>query len=196
MPPAKPIHPSTVHFPIAFLALAFSFDIVYHLSDRLPKAVTNQFPPYADLTRFSFYLLSIGLFSTIPAVVTGVREAVVSVQKQGLWEEGEKNKGETTFVVREKFKAMIAHAVIQDAVLIATATIWYQKRNAANNSLAGKVGVGSFSTGAAAYAPTNAMVIGEAILLAMIAMGGNIGHVLAFNFGMGLSVGGGKKKQK
>ena len=185
---SKPIHPAAVHFPIAFLALSFGLDIVHQLSPQLPKSVTSNLPPSTDLTRASYYLLSLGLIMAVPALVTGIREAIVGVNKQGLYEADGKT-------IRTKFKAMIAHAVINDVVLAGAAYIWYTRRSAAANTIAGKLGLGSAATGAAAYAPAGWMVAVEAALMAGMFMAANIGGVLAYNFGMGLNVGGGAAKK-
>ena len=142
----------------------------------------------------SYYLLSIGLLTAIPTLLTGIREAVVLVQRQGLYEpaEGVGNG----MVMRTKVKAMIAHAVANDVVMAATAYIWYTKRNAARNSFAGKMGMGSVSTGAAAYAPTTGIVIAEAALFVLLMVAANIGGTLIYVFGIGFSAGGGSKGKK
>lgn len=178
-----------MHFPIAFLALSWGLDIVNQLSPNLPKAITSNLAVSTDLTRASYYLLSIGLITAVPAVVTGVREAIVQVNKQGL-KDAQGN-------MRTKSKAMIAHAVANDVVLAGATYIWWLKRSAAADSLVGKLGVSSVSTGAAAYAPEPWMVGVEAGIMVLMFVAANIGGTLAYVFGMGFSAGGsgGKKTQ-
>ncbi|KAK3726010.1 hypothetical protein LTR37_000158 [Vermiconidia calcicola] len=189
----KPVHPAVVHFPLAFLILAFGLDIVHSLSPKLPQAFSSKLAPSTDLTRASYFLLSAGLLTGVPALVTGGREAVMLIAKQGMWESD--SKGES--VVRTKVKAMIAHAVVNDLVLGLTTLVWYKKRQNATNTLAGKMGVGSASTGAAAYQASTWMVFLEAFLFVGLIMGANIGGSLTYIFGIGFNAGGnsGKKKQ-
>ncbi|KAF2481304.1 hypothetical protein BDY17DRAFT_301060 [Neohortaea acidophila] len=184
----KPVHPATVHFPIAFLSLSFALDIIHELSPRLPKNLASKLPISTDLTRLSYFLLSAGLITLLPALVTGVREAVVLISKQGI--------KEADGTVRPKVKALIAHAVFNDIVAAVSAYVWYQKRSNAANTVAGKLGVGSLATGAAAYAPERWMVVAEAPILALLFMAANIGGVLAYNFGIGFSAGGAGAKKK
>lgn len=127
----------------------------------------------------------------IPALVTGIREAAVAINKQGLYESDATG---TSVTMREKFKAMIAHAVFNDVVVGVTTYVWYQRRQNAKNTLAGKLGVGTLSTGYAAYSPDTWMVVTEGFLFVGLMMAANIGGVLAYNFGMGQSIGAAKKK--
>ena len=187
--PSKPVHPAAVHFPIAFLSLSWGIDILNHLSPNLPKSISSNLAISTDLTRASYYLLSIGLITAIPALVTGIREAIVQVNKQGL-KDAQGN-------MRTKSKAMIAHAVSNDIVMGVATYIWYLKRSAAADTIAGKLGVGTASTAAAAYAPEAWMVGVEAGIMALMFVSANIGGTLAYVFGMGFSAGGsgGKKTQ-
>lgn len=142
------------------------------------------------MTRLSYFLLSAGLITAVPALITGIREAVVLVSKQGMWESDD--TGITT-VMRPKVKAMIAHAVFNDIVMGVSTYVWYNKRANAAKSVAGKVGI---PVGAAAYQPEGWMVATEAPIMILMFMAANIGGVLAYNFGIGLSVGSSSKKKQ
>ena len=146
------------------------------------------------MTRASYYLLSLGLIMAIPTLASGMREAGVAVNKGGLYESDATG---TSVRLREKFKPMIAHIIINDIQLGLATLVWYKRRVAAKNTLAGKLGVGSLATGAAAYAPETWMIVTEGICFLLLMMGANAGGVLVYNFGMGFSAAssGGKKKQ-
>lgn len=181
------MHPAAVHFPIAFLALSFGLDILHQLqiTNRLPSSISKGLPLSPDMTRMSYFLLSAGLITAIPAIVTGGREAIVLLSKQGM--------KDTDGTVRPKVKAMFAHAIFNDVVIAVSTYIWYQKRANAAHSVAGKVGI---PVGAAAYQPENWMVYTEAPIMLLMFMAANIGGVLAYNFGIGFSAGGGSGAKK
>lgn len=182
-----------MHFPIAFLALSYALDITHQLTPTLPASFTSRLPPSTDLTRLSYFLLSAGLIAAVPALVTGVREAVVLIAKQGMYETDSTGYGVT---MRTKVKALIAHAVFNDLVLGLTFLVWYKKRAAAEATLAGKLGLGSVAaTGAAAYAPALWMVVLEGLLFGGLMMAANIGSSLTYIFGVGFTAGGGIKKK-
>lgn len=165
---------------------------MHQLSPRLPNFISTSLPPPTDITRASYYLISLGLIMAVPALVTGVREGLVAVNKQGLFESDAKGNS----VMREKFKPMIAHVVINDVVLGLATYVWYQRRQAAKVTLAGKLGFGSASTAAAAYDPKTWMVVVEAFCLLGLGAAANAGGVLAYNFGMGMSIGAAPIKDK
>ena len=143
----------------------------------------------------SYFLLSTGLILAIPALVTGIREAVVLISKQGMYESDATGD---VVKLRSKVAAMIMHALFFDTVLGVSTWIWLRKRNNAVYSPLGKLGLGTASTASAAYGPENWMVYTEIPMFIMTLMATNIGHVLVLNFGIGFSAGGGggsKKKQ-
>ncbi|KAK5165927.1 uncharacterized protein LTR77_008851 [Saxophila tyrrhenica] len=193
MAPMKPIHPAAVHFPIAFLALAFGLDILHTLSGSLPSTITKSLPPPTDLTRASYHLLSLGLITAVPALVTGVREAVVLIAKQGMYETDASGYGVT---MRTKVKALIAHAVANDLVMGLSLLVWYKKRANASETMLGKMGVGSLGTGEATYQPATWMVVLEGLLFAGLMMAANIGGSLTYIFGIGFAAGGGGASKK
>ncbi|KAK4542909.1 hypothetical protein LTR36_006098 [Oleoguttula mirabilis] len=186
-PLKKPVHPAAVHFPIAFIGLAVGLDVLHALTPRLPALITNSLPVANDLTRASYFLLSLGLLASIPAITTGIGEAKKAIDKQGLYE----RDGKT---IKQKFKAVIAHAIANDIVIGLMTYIWYCRRSAAKNSLAGKLGVGSVGTAEAAYAPVMWMVVVEALMGGLQLFAANIGGSLTYNYGFGMAIGAGGKK--
>jgi uncharacterized membrane protein len=128
------------------------------------------------MTRASYYLLSMGLLSAIPAVVTGGREFIMMLKKQGMYEADGKT-------VRTKVKATIAHALANDVVLAISTYIWYTRRSQVKDTLAGKVP----GSAAAAYAPSSAIVFAEGAIMALLVFAANIGGTLTYNYGVGFS---------
>jgi hypothetical protein len=83
-------------------------------------------------------------------------------------------------------------------VLAATTYVWWTRRQQANATLAGKLGVGSLATVEAAYAPQMWQVIAEVIAMGVLFFAASIGGALTYNYGVGMSIGkagGGKKVQ-
>lgn len=172
----KPVHPAVVHFPIAFLFTAYTLDILHTYRTSLPAFAQNALLGPNDITRSSYYLLSLGLLTAIPAVVTGGRELVMMISKQGMHEADGKT-------VRTKVKATIAHAVANDIVIAVSTYIWYSRRAQVKDTIAGKIP----GTAAAAYAPSSAFVFAEFLTLGLLLMGANIGGTLTYNYGVGFS---------
>ncbi|KXS96432.1 hypothetical protein AC578_3215 [Pseudocercospora eumusae] len=169
----KPVHPATVHFPISFLFLGYALDTLNHVRSSLPNGVSSNLASPNDMTRASYYLLSLGLITAIPAVVTGGRELMVMLNKQGM--------KDADGTVKPKVKAAFAHAVFNDVVLALSTYIWYHKRSLANQTLQLQGNVES------AYAPSKGMVIAGVIATILMLMAANIGGVLTYNFGVGFS---------
>lgn len=98
--------------------------------------------------------------------------------------------------LKMKTKATIAHAVVNDVVLAANAFVWWSRRQAAEGTLAGKLGVGSLATKEAAYVPQTWMVVVEALSMALLFFGANIGGALTYNYGVGFSATSSKGKKQ
>ncbi|KAK5701209.1 hypothetical protein LTR17_022785 [Elasticomyces elasticus] len=186
-PLKKPIHPAVVHMPIAFIGLACALDVLNTFSTSLPGFISNNLLVANDATRASYYMLSLGLLFSIPAVTTGVGEAKKAIDKQGLYEKDGKT-------IKQKFKGVIAHAIANDIVIVVMAYIWYCRRSAAKQSLLGKVGLSSVATPEASYAPAFWMVVLEALMGGLQLFSANIGGSLTYNYGFGMNIGGGGKK--
>lgn len=164
-------------------------DALYALRSNLPGMITNNLPPDTDLTRASYWLLSIGLITAVPTVMSGTAQAYKMVAKQGMYQADGKT-------IKDKVKATIAHAVVNDISLFATAYVWWTRRQIAATTIAGKMGVGSVSTSSAAYAPATWMVAAEVVAMMLMFFGASIGGSLTYNYGIGFSaMSSGKKTQ-
>ena len=186
---SKPVHPAAVHFPIAFLGLAYGLDLAHTFSGSLPGFIANNIPGAADISRITYFLFSLGLITALPAWITGVREAVVQISRTGMFE-----VQEYSTVMREKFKPMIAHAVFNNVHLALATFVWYRRRAALKDSVAGKL-IGTNNPAAAAYQPKTWMIAVEGLLFVILMAAANVGSVLTYNFGMGMQIGGGQKKK-
>jgi hypothetical protein len=144
-------------------------------------------PVANDVHRASYFLLSAGLLTSIPAVTTGIGEAKKAIDKQGLYEKDGKT-------IKQKFKGVIAHAIANDVVILVLTYIWYTRRSQAKNTIAGKLGMGSAGTAEAAYAPAFWMVVVEGVVAALLLFAANIGGSLTYNYGFGMAIGAGGKK--
>ncbi|KAF2765633.1 hypothetical protein EJ03DRAFT_319027 [Teratosphaeria nubilosa] len=186
-PLKKPVHPAAIHFPIAFLGLAVGLDVLHGLSGWLPASISNSLPIANDMTRASYFLLCLGLITSIPAVTTGIGEAKKAIDKQGLYEQDGKT-------IKQKFKGVIAHAIANDIVIAVMTYIWYCRRSMAKDTIAGKIGVTGLATPEAAYSPRTWMVVAEALMGALQLFAANIGGSLTYNYGFGMAIGAGGKK--
>lgn len=187
-PLKKPVHPAAIHFPIAFIFLAVGLDVLHALSPRLPARITNSLPIATDMTRASYFLLSLGLLFSIPAITTGIGEAKKAIDKQGLYEADGKT-------IKTKFKGVIAHALANDIVVAVMTYVWYCRRAAAKETLAGKLGAVVGATPEAAYTPMAWMVTVEALMLALQLFAANIGGSLTYNYGFGMAIGSGASRK-
>lgn len=178
-----------MHFPIAFLSLAYGLDILHTVKGNLPATITSYIPADFDLTRASYYLLGLGLITAVPAVITGGQQAVLLFSRQGMYEADGKT-------LKVKTKATIAHAVTNDIALAASAYVWYAKHKAATETVVGKLGL----TPEATYAPALWMVAAQVLAFGVLLFGASIGGALTYQYGVGFSATGtsnkvGKKSQ-
>lgn len=97
--------------------------------------------------------------------------------------------------LKEKTKKTIAHAVINDVMLAGAGYVWWLRRQAAQETLVGKMGVGSVSTGAAAYAPAGWQVVVEVLAMGLMLFAASIGGALTYNHGVGFAPAGKSSKK-
>jgi len=169
-----PLHPATVHFPLAFLFTSYAIDAVQPILPHLPSTIASFLPATTELTRISYYALSAGLLTSIPAVFSGGAQAWKMIQAQGIYESDNKT-------IKPKVQATIAHAASNDLLLIASAYSWYCRRQ---------------GTLINTYAPENWMIGMSVILLGGLLFSANLGGTLTYNYGMGMSMGKGKGKSQ
>jgi uncharacterized membrane protein len=91
-PPSHPVHPATVHFPVAFLALANILNLLYGATLYLPTSLpfTADKENLATLAILAYSSNVLGIVTSIPALVTGFAELYAMVQANGLYQTDEK----------------------------------------------------------------------------------------------------------
>ncbi|KAK5458470.1 hypothetical protein LTS15_004552 [Exophiala xenobiotica] len=175
-----PAHPALVHFPIAFNTLAWGLDILYALTTLWvkPAFLTSRFGSAStllDITRLSYFLMCAGLVTTIPAIMSGNKQLIGMISKNGgPWEKDAQGKAKSTMVPR--IKAGITHAAINDLVFIANLYSWYIRKDKEGALNPGKT-------------PNQTNLIISMVLLPFLLMSAKIGGTLVFNHGVGLNLG-------
>ncbi|GAM86837.1 hypothetical protein ANO11243_048570 [Dothideomycetidae sp. 11243] len=162
-----PLHPGLTHWPFAFLTVSFFLDALQPIHDSLPASVLSILPPAVELHRISFYALSAGLLTAVPAVLSGGAQAVQIFQTTGVWEKGGG--------LKPKVKAVLFHAITMDIILAAAAWVWSgrDRNEVAFTKEWGRAGI--------------AVALSLALMFSM-----NLGGQLTYNWGMGMTMG--KKK--
>lgn len=173
---SHPIHPATVHFPIAFLSVSYGLDALYPIYSSLPSAITDYLPSAVECGRISYYSLALGLLTSLPAVSSGVAQALKMVKAQGIYEQDKKT-------IKTKVKVTLAHAVVNDIVIAASAYSWWCKRQQGVTSMLTK-GVNPI-----AYEPENWQVGLSVALGVFLLFAANLGGSLVYDYGMGLAMG-------
>jgi len=174
---SPPVHPALVHFPIAFLTLAWGLDILYGLTTTVvkPDFLVSRFAhptTLLDITRLSYFLLCAGLIATVPTIMSGNIQLVGMIKKNGgPWAKDVDGK-QLNYMV-PKIKATITHALLNDVVFLINLYSWWIRRGAEN--------IGSVPNG------TN-MIISAALLPSLLAAA-KIGGSLTYNHGVGLQMG-------
>jgi len=182
---SHPTHPATVHFPIAFLTLASSLDIVYALATSPATAdlVGNTFkiaPLLGDLTRFSHFLNLLGLITAIPAVATGGMELLAMIKGQDLANKLQKseNKAATVQKMHPKMKIAFLHAGLNDIAVAAAGYNWWTRSTAVG------------------YAPSSANVLVSAALFGGVLTSAYLGGKMVYEYGVGVTRPGEGKRLK
>ena len=179
--PSHPIHPAIVHFPIALNTLAWSLDILYALTTTYlkPAFLTSRFSApttLLDITRLSYFLLCAGLITTVPAIMSGNKQLVGMISKNGgPWEKDAAGKQKDTMVPR--IKVAIGHAIMNDVIFVVNLYSWWERR--------GKEATG-WNEG---KTPENLNMVISMVLLPMIMMSSKAGATLVYNHGVGLNLG-------
>ncbi|KAL1303223.1 hypothetical protein AAFC00_006640 [Neodothiora populina] len=165
-----PVHPALVHFPITFLTTAYGLDALIHGWSYLPDMITSYLPGQTELSRISYYALSLGVLTAIPTVTSGISQGLPLLSK------GIKSPDGT---IKPKVKTLLAHAAISDVIVVASAWLWWNKRQAgaAQLLLEGK--------NPASYESTTYMMIAGLITLAGTLFTASLGGSLTYDYGMG-----------
>jgi uncharacterized membrane protein len=101
--PSHPVHPATVHFPLAFLALANILNLLYGSTLYLPTSLpfTNDKENLGTLAILGYLSNVLGIITSIPAVLTGSAELYAMVSTNGLYQINEMD-GKKTLVPKVK----------------------------------------------------------------------------------------------
>ncbi|PMD28669.1 hypothetical protein NA56DRAFT_640260 [Hyaloscypha hepaticicola] len=175
---SHPIHPATVHFPLAFLTLANVLNLIYGSVLYLPS---NPFFTRDDHNLSSLSILGyatnlLGIVTSIPAIVTGAAELYAMIQANGLYQTGE--NGEKKLV--PKVKIALNHAGLNDLVVAGAVANWLLERNVPD------------------FRPGGGQVIMSAVLMAVQMYAAYLGGDLIYTHGVGVQRQGegAKKKQQ
>jgi len=125
---SHPVHPATVHFPIAFLTTANILNLLYGTSLFLPAL----FPFSIDkqntgtITILGYFANVVGIISSIPAVITGVAELYAMINSRGLYVQ-DKASGQKT--LDHIVKITLIHAGLNDVTVVGAIYNWLMERN-------------------------------------------------------------------
>jgi len=130
---SHPIHPATVHFPIAFLTLANVLNVLYGLAVYLPFlspfAVDKE--NIAAFTILGYFLNLIGIITSVPAILTGFAELYAMVNSRGLYVTDQKTGAKTLEPI---VKITLMHAGLNDLSVIGAVYNWLMERNRPNEA--------------------------------------------------------------
>jgi len=125
---SHPVHPATVHFPIAFLTLANILNILYGTSLYLPAIFPfdNDQENTGTITILAYFLNAVGILSAIPAVLTGFAELYAMYSTRGLFtEDGSSGKKKLDPIVR----ITLTHAGLNDFAVVCAIYNWLMERH-------------------------------------------------------------------
>lgn len=116
-PPSHPIHPSTVHFPIAFFTTANSLNLLYGLAIYFPSLspITPDKFNTGALTILGYFANVAGLVTSIPALLTGNAELYAMVQSRGLWVTDQETE---TRSLEPVVKVTLLHVCLSPSLLV------------------------------------------------------------------------------
>ncbi|KAL2066055.1 hypothetical protein VTL71DRAFT_2126 [Oculimacula yallundae] len=176
---SHPIHPSTVHLPIAFLLAASGLDILSYLttnSSTLLKTVTSVSSIFTSnatpigvlyhLSLFSYASTIAGIFTSFPAISSGLIEFYSLVQTHGL------------DFSNQKIKITAIHAALNDIAIF----------GAAYNVLT--------RYGKEAWAPSGKNTFVSALMLGGVGYAAFLGGGLVYTHGVGVQRMGKGKEEK
>jgi uncharacterized membrane protein len=173
---SHPLHPATVHFPIAFLSLSYGLDIVYALS-TLPatagivRSLYNIAPLLGEISRFSHYLNIIGIITAVPAVLTGGQQLLGMIKRQDLATKVQKSKNKSATVqkMHPKMKVAFLHAALNDVAVFGSVYNWWSRRNVVG------------------YAPSDTNVLLSVNMLVALLASAWLGGLMVYEYGVGVT---------
>jgi len=123
---SHPIHPATVHIPLAFLTVANILNLLYGMALFAPAL----FPFAADkenlgaITIMGYFLNMIGIFGSIPAIVTGFAELFAMISARGFYVDNKMPEKSLDPIV----KTTLIHAGINDVAVLGAIYNWLLER--------------------------------------------------------------------
>lgn len=173
--PSHPLHPATVHFPIAFLSLSYFLDILYGLSTQPSTAslvrLAFDFTPFlGDMARFSYYLNILGLLTAMPAAATGGMELIAMIQRQDLVNKLQKSENKSTAAqkMHPKLKIGFLHAALNDFAIVGSGYNWWTRRAVIGN------------------APADINIVLSAVLMFSVFFSAYLGGQMVYKYGVGV----------
>jgi uncharacterized membrane protein len=123
------------------------------------------------MARFSYYANTLGLATAIPAVLTGGFELVGMIKRQDLLNKLQKSKDKagTAQRMHPKIKVGLAHAMLNDAGLVAAGYNWWTRNAAVMN------------------APSDTNIIISIVALIVLTGSCFLGATLVYTYGVGVN---------
>jgi len=151
---SHPIHPATVHLPIAFLLAASVFDILSYFAVIFPTLFTSIVKPFVNpfashkviailyhLSLFSYASTIAGILTAIPAISSGAIEAYAMISAKGF------------DLNNPIIKTTLIHAGLNDLAISGAVYNWLTRRNREDfMPWGGNAFVSALMLGAVAYA--------------------------------------------
>jgi len=124
---SHPIHPATVHIPLAFLFVANVLNLIYGITLFAPAAFsfTVDKADTGMVTIIGYFINLVGILGSIPALVTGIAELWAMLNARGLYVNDNTDKKTLDPMV----KTTLIHAGINDVVVFGAIYHWLMERH-------------------------------------------------------------------
>jgi uncharacterized membrane protein len=167
-----PVHPATVHMPVAFLMASSALDMATHIANHVPYMLhlvamitTGSHASLVKHMSLLSYVATIGgIVASLPALSSGIAELVAMMQGKGL------------DVQNAKIRKTLIHAGLNDIAVLGAVYNWYTRRN--------RIGFASHRINLAI----------SAAILGGVAYSAYLGGTLVYEYGVGVQrMGAGEK---
>jgi len=165
-----PIHPSTVHWPLAFLSTAYGLDGLTMLIRKDIISVRSIGTFINDLPRVSFYCHILGVLTALPAAATGIAELYAMISSKGIWQKIQRKSDKETVYsgMNPTVRIGLLHAIANDVALATSVhAIW------------ARMSTRNFDGGDTA-------VLMSALMLPALMWSGYLGGSLVYEYGVGV----------
>ncbi|TKA71773.1 hypothetical protein B0A49_06097 [Cryomyces minteri] len=182
VPPSSvhPIHPATVHFPIAFLSLSYMLDNFHAAYTRTPLSslMTVSSATMSEMSRIAHYSNVLGIITAMPAAATGVAEMLAMWKANSLKEKiVRESDGKVVYDgYNPKLLTGIVHGMLNELALVISLVNWWTKR------------------GAKDYAPSGLNEALSALTLPALLFSAFLGGKMVYEYGVGVQRQGEAKK--